>query len=404
MKLFISRIIALTLSLCFNIGFTSDIEKERSFKQISTNYLIQDQTVDLPKTVGHFREIILSDQWFRKGPSCQGIKVLDNPIAAPNRRGNFQQYRYDSRQFDAVHTFTVVFNTYAFWQQRLGELAKFGSTEKVSKLAQNHLEGWITLDKSRSLRIYPHSNSSKVRNNAHYIPSEHKLEFGLAKGPSNTNLWLCQSMDIVAHETGHAILHTLQPGFDDSSRPFDEAFGDLTATLVMLEDSKIQTDIIKRFNRKLHDVDYMVNLAEGFSYKAWKKPGIRNLNRDCTTDTCGMEEHDQSQAFSGAVYNALAYVIENEAQDFDTTLQQLSLNLLSGILQSNHGNSPEIAQYMLQTELSIWQRPLKAAFQYRGLIAVYIPKALPLKLDVSALQQVSSRTLTKVEDPSCLCS
>lgn len=380
------------------VVFNEAISSSSSFKEISTYYLIEDVSpVELPKNVIHLRSVNISDEWFKVGPSCPGIKVVDNPVAYPDRQGTFKSYKYGSREFDAVHTFTVVFNTYHFWQNKLLKLSKNAKFSETEELAERCHQNWINLDRSRFLKIYPHIY--EIKNNAQYVPSKHALEFGIIDTKYNHDSWVCQSMDVVAHETGHAILHTMKPHFDNSSKAFDEAFGDLTAVFLLLDDEKIQDDIVHQFNKKLHDVPYIGNLAEGFSYKAWKKLALRDMNRKCNTQTCGLEEHNQSQAFSGAVYDALANFLEREEINISQIINQLSMNLLSGILKSQQGNSSEIAQNMINTAMGPWQGYLNNSFQNRLLILAPVPRSLNSN-NGSALrfQQFSHETEDSIEN------
>lgn len=358
-----------------------------SSQKTSVRYLIQDESVNLPKSLQQLREITLKDAWFKKGPACPGITIVGESVALPDRKGNFLNYEYGSNQFDAVHTFAVVFKTFAFWETHLNSLSQ---QSFIKELAQERYNFWQQFNQRNPLKIEPHKYN--LEKNAHYMPSQHKLEFGIVKNKDNKNIWSCQSMDIVAHETGHAILHILQPTFNTSkdAGAFHEAFGDLTAVLLLLDDPFVQQDVITRFKRDLHKVSYIGNLGEEFANAGWSKPGIRDLNRSCTTHTCGLEIHDQSQAFSGAIFDTLAYMIKNTSLNLSHIVDQLSLNLLSGVLISRNGNAEKIANNILKTTFSIWQKPLNTFFQQRELISIPIQRPISLtqsRRSAVALQQ-----------------
>ena len=72
---------------------------------------------------------------------------------------------------------------------------------------------WNTGGNTTPLSVYPHAG---VTQNAYYSRSQKALRFFYfdtnAPPPSHT-VFTCRSFDIVAHETGHAILDGLKPGW-----------------------------------------------------------------------------------------------------------------------------------------------------------------------------------------------
>lgn len=92
----------------------------------------------------------------------------------------------------------------------------------------------------RRLRIHPHAFREA---NAYYDPGKGALLFGYFTAAANIQganfpgglVFTCLSPDIVAHETTHAILDSLHPGYlEDTNRDvgaFHEAFADIVALL-----------------------------------------------------------------------------------------------------------------------------------------------------------------------------
>jgi hypothetical protein len=90
----------------------------------------------------------------------------------------------------------------------------------------------------RRLRIYPHALREA---NAYFSPQKHALLFGYFPASSTApgrnlpggTIFTCLSHDVIAHETTHALLHGLHPGFLEDSNPdilaFHEAFADIVA-------------------------------------------------------------------------------------------------------------------------------------------------------------------------------
>eukprot|EP01084_Bolivina_argentea_P178864 309137_1 len=58
------------------------------------------------------------------------------------------------------------------------------------------------------IRIVAHAGEKK---NAAYLRSRHVLKFGYFKDSNGKEICMCRSLDIVAHEAGHAILDALKP-------------------------------------------------------------------------------------------------------------------------------------------------------------------------------------------------
>jgi hypothetical protein len=90
------------------------------------------------------------------------------------------------------------------------------------------------------LRIYPHAMRQQ---NAYYSPEKNALLFGYFKASGNwdgnnvpgATVFTCLSPDIVAHETAHAILHTIHPYLTKDTNAdmlaFHEGFADIIALL-----------------------------------------------------------------------------------------------------------------------------------------------------------------------------
>lgn len=82
------------------------------------------------------------------------------------------------------------------------------------------------------LYVVPHG---EIRANAYYSPDRRALIFGVVPDLNGQTAYSCLSHDIVAHETTHAILDGLRPGYFNPSLPdqggFHEGFADVVALL-----------------------------------------------------------------------------------------------------------------------------------------------------------------------------
>jgi len=85
---------------------------------------------------------------------------------------------------------------------------------------------------SHQLYLVPHG---EVRANAYYSSAKRALIFGYAENKDGDKIYSCLSHDVIAHETTHALLAGLRPGYFTPGLPdqggFHEGFADVVALL-----------------------------------------------------------------------------------------------------------------------------------------------------------------------------
>ncbi len=85
---------------------------------------------------------------------------------------------------------------------------------------------------THQLYLVPHG---EIRPNAYYSSAKRALVFGLAENEDGEKIYSCLSHDVIAHETTHAILAGLRPGYFTPGLPdqggFHEGFADIVALL-----------------------------------------------------------------------------------------------------------------------------------------------------------------------------
>src|SRR5206468_8846994 len=139
------------------------------------------------------------------GPSDARVKVTVAgmlPIA-PNAMGDFIQTPLTA-EFDAVHAFAIVRETLTMYQRALAG----GAPAAVPWQ-------WNTATIADPLQVFPrHSNMQ----NAFYSRTGRLLAFGFFP-KSGSTIFTCRSLDIVAHESGHAVLDGLKPNWLLSGNP-----------------------------------------------------------------------------------------------------------------------------------------------------------------------------------------
>ncbi|MES2128883.1 MAG: hypothetical protein V4463_16560 [Pseudomonadota bacterium] len=228
---------------------------------------------------------------------ASGVPGID-PVS-PNAFGDFVTMP-GTDQFDAVHTFAVVRQTLTMYQRALA------SDGAATPLPWN----WNSAADTAPLQVYPHGLPNVM--NAYYSRSIASLKFGdfMPSGASN-RVYTCRSFDIVSHETGHAVLDGLKPGWLEADKPpqtggLHESFGDLTAIFLALSQLDQCEAIVAQTKARLHDKTFLADIAEQFGLALGRSNGLRNADNDLTLSDAGTEVHAISQVFTGAVYDILA--------------------------------------------------------------------------------------------------
>jgi len=217
----------------------------------------------------------------------------------PNAFGDFVA-QPDTPQFDAVHTFAVVRQTLTMYQRALSAAG-----------AEMPLPWqWNSSVDTAPLQVFPYGLPNVM--NAFYSRAQGCLKFGdFIPTGQTARVYTCRSFDIVAHETGHAVLDGLKPQWLQASNPpqtggLHESFGDLTAIFLALSQLDQCEAVIAQTKAKLHDKTFLADIAEQFGLVLGTTTGLRNADNDLTLTDAGTEVHALSQVFTGAIYDILA--------------------------------------------------------------------------------------------------
>ncbi|GAA1810865.1 hypothetical protein [Actinomadura chokoriensis] len=221
------------------------------------------------------------------------------PVAR-NVSGDFV-FAAGSPQFDCAHTFAVVRQTIAMYERHNG-----GNPIPFA---------WNVTGNTDRITVFPHAGEGA---NAFYTRTGQALKFLFftPQGQSDV-LYTCRSLDIVAHETGHAVLDGLKPGWLSAGNPpqtggLHEAFGDITAIFLALAEPDQAEALVALTKANLHDKSFLPELAEQFGKALGMPAGLRNADNDLKLSQVGNEVHAISQVFTGAVYDVLADVFTFE--------------------------------------------------------------------------------------------
>jgi hypothetical protein len=204
--------------------------------------------------------------------------------AARPRNGGFPRYDVDDFRFHQLNGYAIAARAVELVELELGRPLRWG------------------FDGSR-LTIVPHAG---LLANAYYSAESHSLQFfSFLRGRNAYHTVLAH--DIVAHETGHAILDAVRPRYYEPWHPettaLHEAFGDLAALFAALSHDIVRRRVAGRLER----ANLLSEVAEGFEESGeggWTS--LRSLvdaKPSAWQDT--LEPHDLSLRLTSAVYRAL---------------------------------------------------------------------------------------------------
>lgn len=253
------------------------------------------------------------------------------PPVSPNAFGDFIQTP-STDEFDAVHTYAVVRQTLTMYQRALA----------VGPAAAPLPWQWNSATNTDPLNVFPHGLPGVI--NAFYSRNLKALKFGdFIPSGSTSRVYTCRSLDIVSHETGHAILDGLKPNWILLGQPpqtggLHESFGDLTAIFLALSQMDQVEAIIAQTKANLHNKTFLADLAEQFGLALGRPNGLRNADNNLTLSQAGTEVHAISQVFTGAIYDILADVFAFErkpaVKDDATTLYEVGRYVCGLVLRA----------------------------------------------------------------------
>ena len=206
-------------------------------------------------------------------------------------------------QFDCAHTWAVV-------RQTLTMIERVRDGIPVPW-------AWNTGGNTNVLTVHPRAG---VTANAYYSRGQKALKFfHFTPANSSTPVYTCRSLDIVAHEAGHAILDGLKPGWLGVGNPpqtggLHESFGDLTAIFLALAQLDQAEAVIALSKANLHDKNFIAAMAEQFGAALGRPMGLRNADNDLKLSQVSNEVHAISQVFTGGIYDVLADIFAFEWQ------------------------------------------------------------------------------------------
>jgi len=157
------------------------------------------------------------------------------------------------------------------------------------------------------LIIVPHAGDGQ---NACYDPGSKSLQFYYFDN-GTSKVYTCLSHDIVAHETGHAVLDGIRPYFLDGytlqTGAFHEFIADLTAILSGLRNNDVRHIFMDKLEKNQNEENFLADLAEEFGKAVEGHSYLRTAFNKYTMDNVrpGNDPHFCSQVLTGLVYDVL---------------------------------------------------------------------------------------------------
>ncbi|MBN1658529.1 MAG: hypothetical protein JXA93_09025 [Anaerolineae bacterium] len=254
------------------------------------------------------------EPFFLDGPVARQVAVLDfDPTTGalepgvplvPPKSGN-KLWRYDPGNRDDVYAREVI------------ALSVFGTVlrtmrmfEEEDALGRELVWGFD----APQLLIVPRAGQWA---NAFYERATHSLQFFFFPNPDDLadTIYTALSRDIVAHETGHAILDGIAPHLYDALTPqglaIHEAVADLTAALMALRCERLKSAILARTGGSIRDAGAFGSIAEEYGMAAYNLGYLRNLMNDhCLPDVNPSDYYALCNVLSGALYAVMVKMHE----------------------------------------------------------------------------------------------
>lgn len=166
------------------------------------------------------------------------------------------------------------------------------------------------------LIIFPHAGYG---NNAFYDPDSKSLKFYYFGDQQNPG-YTCLSHDIIAHETGHAILDGIRPHYKKASSvqaaAFHEFIGDLTAILLALFNQDIREHLAKTTLGDLSAAEVLSSIAEEFGEQVEDRPYLRSASNKLSMQEVqnSLSPHHVSQVLTAAMFEILIEIAKKRVQ------------------------------------------------------------------------------------------
>lgn len=308
------------------------------------------------------------------GPSSSDVVIQglrDTVRPTDNNRNFLYDPTKDDVEFDAVNTFAIVTGVIMMYRQAL---KRMGVTAPLQFQWGDD-----------PIRVYPRAGELA---NAMYSREHRALAFYYFRDSEGKYVFTGRSFDIVAHETGHAVLDSLLPQYLTSNNPesgaLHESFGDLTAIFALLNDLEMCEAVITQSKGNLHNHSFFSIIGEEFGLALGRNFGLRNADENLSMDQVSTEVHDLSRVFTSAVYDILVdmYEITRNIEKYNPaeTLYRVGKHLcgvyITAFLKAprSDGRFRDIANLMIKAEQTKEYKDIMVRqFEFRKIRNIVLP-------------------------------
>jgi hypothetical protein len=222
----------------------------------------------------------------------QELSDVADPLKYEAQYKLFIQSALKNPYFHQVNTWAIVQRVLEFYEdsQALGRPIPWG------------------FDGNRLL-VVPHAGYGE---NAYYDQTTKSLQFYYFGDESQPG-YTCLSHDILAHETGHAVLDGIRPLYNENpsveTSAFHEFIGDLTAILLALFNSDIRHFVAQKTQANLKEDKILSSIAEEFGQDLYARPYLRSASNHFSMEHPEIKNstsaHQISQVLTGAMFEIL---------------------------------------------------------------------------------------------------
>jgi hypothetical protein len=204
------------------------------------------------------------------------------PPPARGFDGNYDQIDLNSRQFLAAHAFACARFTLDCWESYFGRRIP-----------------WQFSDSYERLEIIPLLEWENAQSGYGY------LELGVDHAPDGTTSPHALNFDVIAHEMGHAILFSMMGVPADGTLDLDfRVLHEATADLVsLLSFMNFDTGLLRLLRHSRGNL-LVMNELNRFAELSGERQ-IRLASNTRRMSEVGMDVHDRSRPFTGAVFDSL---------------------------------------------------------------------------------------------------
>jgi len=243
------------------------------------------------------RRIVTLPQKVGIGPSDPQIIIAGFQVK-PDSNGDFLEANekgpYTEDEMDAIHTYTIIRMVLNMYQGLLGKELKWAWNQNGN------------INPVKAYLRYTDVHSS-------YADAHEALLFGHYRRGDRL-MYDCRSVDLVAHETGHALLDYLKPTWHstgDEVPGIIEAFCDLTSMFLILSQSDLVEYMISQTNGDLHKRNILTVFGDSYGFQDKE---LRSVFNNLTYQDVINDPYQYAQLVTSIFYNILAeyyYSVEN---------------------------------------------------------------------------------------------